>query len=252
MRSLISWIALVSLVSVTLSAPADRRQSVVDSLKKRPVDEIANPDPVSYQDPATYGTFKPNTPPTNKSDQIDSLHPLINGWRVRVAITPNEDSAKALIKIVAKKFSQPTQLRYINDQYEIMFGNFADLSKAQTAVNEAYRCGYIKAVPVESKIPLQVDIPSDATDIDTTPPVQSREKCWQVQVAAYKSKESADSLAMILKHKTTEPVTVLPLYQGNYRVRVGNARSVDSAMKIRDDLSKLGYQETWLTTSEKP
>ena len=75
-------------------------------------------------------------------------------------------------------------------------------------------------------------------------------KSWQVQVAAFNSKQSADSLVLVLQKLTNESVNVLPMSDGKWRVRVGSGRNIADAIVLRDSILAFGFPDAWMATTE--
>jgi cell division septation protein DedD len=246
MRCLTSWFTILFLVAIALAVENGKHNAFIDSLKRRTMETPVTADPTTYQDEATYGTFKPLHPPSAE-EELDPAHPLKRGWRVRVATYSREDSAKYYLKDIAKKLQLPTQLYFHDNKYDILCGNYAELSEAQTQSTKAFRSGYVRAEPIESWIVAKP--PDNTIAADTTRTTSNT--CWQVQVAATKTKKSADSLATILRTVTHDTVEVILAVDRVWRVRVGNASTSEEAMKLRDKIRELGYPNAWLTTTEK-
>ncbi len=245
MRCFRSWLIFCSLVFASLVYASGQNNSLLDSLKQRKMETPTTTDPVTYEDDATFGTYKPLHPPS-ADEPLDSKHQLQKGWRVRITTVTTQDSANYYLKSVAKKLSVPTQLLIDNDKYEILCGNYTELPEARTAATAAYRAGYPYAVPVESWV-----MTSEQKSVtDTTQRPLDDNICWQVQVAAMRTKFSADSLATILRTLTKESVEVVLPSDRVWRVRVGKARTSEEASKLRDTIRDLGYKNAWLTTTE--
>jgi len=234
----ISLIMLLLAASLCNADDRSKYHAIVDSLRRIPSSAPTVPDPVSYQDEATYGTFKPLHPPRGLDEPLDSTRTLIPGWRIRVGETADEAAAKQLIEHAQRALNAPVQVRYYDDHYEVLAGNFVSESDALTLLNAARNAGFTAAVTTPSLVLLP---------LESRRSISHRDTVWQVQIGAFTSRAAADSMMCILQRATSQPVEITP-FDAGYRVRVGRFATSTEAAACRDSLSARGFPNGWITT----
>ncbi|MDK9700939.1 MAG: SPOR domain-containing protein [bacterium] len=245
---------MILLVPLALfAAEPDKRQAIVDSLKKIPAVAPQNPDPSSYQDEASAGMFKALKPVPSADEPLDEKRDLVSGWRILLGLEPTEAKMKVRQNLARKSLSLPISIRHSDSGYEVLAGNFTSIDAANHAIDECKRRGFPNATVVSSRVLLDTKNSEPAPQTKRVEAkVSNSSRYWQVQVKVLDSRESAKTVEQSLQSVTNRVIDIIPSENNRYRVRVGRFDQKNDAVRFRDSLRANGYPDAWITVPEQP
>lgn len=216
-----------------------KHQSIVDSLRKREATLPTIPDPVSYLDDATAGTFKPNTPPKGLEEPLDPSRRLERGFRIRVAQTDDERQAKRFFNQILSSSRYPPSIQYKDEIYNLLVGNFLDSLEAAKQLDnpELTRYGTLKVV--QSQVFLQ------GSSL-VQPFIEENSSGYTIQVATFSNKSSAVRLKEQLTTKFNLPVRIQESKSNQWIVLIGQFQSKEDAKRTQTMLKNKGYKDSWI------
>ncbi|MCX7835811.1 MAG: SPOR domain-containing protein [bacterium] len=239
---------MLVLIVVTNAAEYSKKQKhqqIVDSLKKREAKLPTKPDPVSYLDDATAGTFKPNTPPKGLDQPLDEHKTLVLGYRILVYQTNDETDAKKWFNKFIHMYQTKVSLRFENDSYSILLGNFQDSIQAQQFLkqNKEIHSYHPKIIP--SRI-----LKNESTRKQNPIPIGEKIR-WTIQVAVLSDYQKAQEFRNQLDNQLPFPVFIKTQSAHKWTIHVGEFSNLQEAENATQKLKNLGYQQLWIKQSKE-
>lgn len=217
-----------------------KHQRMVDSLRKREAKLPDKPDPISYLDDATAGTFKPINPPKGLEEPLDETRKLAEGYRILVAEVSEETEAKQIMNQLIQKENLSVSMRFENDRYKIMLGNFQDSIQASNSMKMLKNIDDRNLKVVRSKIFLSNQhTKQNLFQLD-------HKKKWFIQVAAFSDQVKAQHLKNRLQEQARLIADVRKVNKSQWIVTVGDFSDLEKAKETMEILKKNGYHDIWL------
>ena len=179
--------------------------------------------------------FLPSEGPAPKGEEPPAIG---EGWRVQVASVTEQVTAREIEQDVRAKTDASLHTRWQGDRYTLLVGNFT--AEADAIVlrdklrTQGYEGAFVVRAPVVTSKPAsvkEVQAPSEPQIVDG----------YRVQVMSLTTRADAERAARQVVSRSGMPAYVEEV-NGSFKVRAGDFRTRDEAVKARALLVEAGYE----------
>ena len=162
---------------------------------------------------------------------IEGKYPgYATGFAVQAATISEESKALEIERYFQNILSIDAVIKYEDRGWKILAGSFKDKEHAEQLCERVRGEGYPGAFVVSIPLPIIV-------------------KGFRVQLSTHSAQKSADDFAQSISSTIGAKVYVIP--DGKYwKIRAGDFKTKEDAVKLRDFLKNKGYDDAWIVADE--